>query len=157
MTIARWTPPVALTRQEQFLLKRLGRVRKRLGFLRLHRHAWCDDAFQAELAAMYRTTGAGKAARPPAMMAMALLVQGYVGMSDAEMIELTVVDLRVPMVLGCLGAEAPPCSQGALQMFRERLIAADLDRRVLERTVELAKRTQACDYRKLPTSLRGRD
>ena len=55
---------------------------------------------------MYRTTGAGKEARPPAMMAMAMLVQGYLGISDAEMIELTVVDLRVQMVLGCLGAEA---------------------------------------------------
>lgn len=154
MTIARWTPPVALTRQEQFLLKRLGRVRKLLGFLRLHRHELFDDAFQEELAAMYRTTGAGKEARPPAMMAMAMLVQGYLGMSDAEMVELTVVDLRVQMVLGCLGAETPPFSQGALQTFRERLIAADVDRRVLERTVELAKVTQAFDYRKLPTTLR---
>ena len=154
MTIARWTPPVAPTRQEQFLLKRLGRVRKLLGFLRLHRHELFDDAFQAELATRYRSTGAGKEARPPAMMAMAMLVQGYLGMSDAEMVELTVVDLRVQMVLGCLGAEAPPFSQGALQTFRERLIAADLDRRVLERTVELAKQTQAFDYRKLPTTLR---
>ena len=95
MTIARWTPPVAPTRQEQFLLKRLDRVRKLLGFLRLHRHELFDEAFQDELAAMYRTTGAGKAARPPALMAMAMLVQGYLGMSDAEMVELTVVDLRV--------------------------------------------------------------
>src|SRR5215208_2449998 len=154
MTIARWTPPVAPTTQEQFLLKRLDRVRKLLGFLRLHLHELFDDAFQDELAAMYRTTGAGKEARPPAMMAMAMLVQGYLGMSDAEMIELTVLDLRVQMVLGCLGAEAPPFSQGALQEFRERLIAADLDRRVLERTVELAKVTQAFDHRKLPRTLR---
>jgi hypothetical protein len=42
MTIARWTPPVAPTRQEQFLLKRLDRVRKLLGFLRLHRHELFD-------------------------------------------------------------------------------------------------------------------
>jgi hypothetical protein len=154
MTIARWTPPVAPTRQEQFILKRLGRVRKLLGFLRLHRHELFDDALQDELASMYRTTGAGKEARPPAMMAMAMLVQGYLGMSDAEMIELTVLDLRVQMVLGCLGAEEPPFSQGALQEFRERLIAADLDRRVLERTVELAKATQAFDHRKLPNTLR---
>jgi hypothetical protein len=154
MTIARWTPPVAPTRQEQFLLKRLGRVRKLLGFLRLHRHELFDDAFQEELAAMYRTTGAGKVALPPAMLAMAMLVQGYLGMSDAEMVELTLVDLRVQMVLGCLGAEAPPFSQGALQIFRERLIAADLDRRVLERTVELATRTKAFDPRKLPKTLR---
>jgi hypothetical protein len=88
------------------------------------------------------------------MMALAMLVQGYLGMSDAEMIELTVVDLRVQMVLGCLGTETPPFSQGALQTFRERLIATDLDRRVLERTVELAKVTKAFDYRKLPTTLR---
>jgi hypothetical protein len=154
MTIARWTPPVAPTRQEQFILKRLGRVRKLLGFLRLHRHELFDDTFQDELASMYRATGAGKEARPPAMMAMAMLVQGYLGMSDAEMIELTVLDLRVQMVLGCLGAEEPPFSQGALQEFRERLIAADLDRRLLERTVDLAKRTKAFDHRKLPKTLR---
>lgn len=154
MTIARWTPPVAPTRQEQFVLKRLGRVRKLLGFLRLHRHELFDDTFQEELASMYRTTGAGKEARPPAMMAMAMLVQGYLGIADAEMIELTVLDLRVQMVLGCLGAEEPPFSQGALQEFRERLIAADLDRRVLERTVELAKATKAFDHRKLPKTLR---
>src|SRR5437762_1870121 len=154
MTIARWTPAVAPTRQEQFILKRLGRVRKLLGFLRLHRHELFDDAFQDELVSMYRTTGAGKEARPPAMMAMAMLVQGYLGISDAEMIELTVLDLRVQMVLGCLGAEEPPFSQGALQDFRERVIAAEMDRRLLERTVELAKQTKAFDYRKLPKTLR---
>jgi hypothetical protein len=77
MMIARWTPPVAPTRQEQFLLKRLDRVRKLLGFLCLHRHELFDDAFQNELAAVYRPTGAGKEGRPPAMMAMATLVQGY--------------------------------------------------------------------------------
>src|SRR6266571_1482972 len=130
MTIAHWNPPVTVTRQEQLLLKRLNRVRKLFGFLRLHRHELFDDAFQEELASMYRTTGAGKEALPPALMAMAMLVQGY------------------------LGAEAPPFSQGALQEFRERLIAADMDRRVLERTVELAKRTKAFDYRKLPKTLR---
>ena len=81
MTIARWTPPITPTRQEQFLLKRLDRVRKLLGFLRLHRYELFDDAFQDDLAAMYRTTGAWKEARPPAMMAMAMLVQGYLGMS----------------------------------------------------------------------------
>ena len=154
MTIARWTPRVTTTRQEEILLKRLGRVRKLFGFLRRHRHELFDDAFQEELAAMYRRTGAGKPALPPAQLAMATLIQGYLGVSDAEMVELTVVDLRVQLVLGCLGAEAPPFSQGALQEFRERLIAADLDRRVLERTVELATRTKAFDPRKLPKTLR---
>ncbi len=117
MTIARWTPPVAPTRQEQFLLKRLDRVRKLLAFLRLHRHELFDDAFQDELAAMYRTTGAGKPARAPAMMAMAMLVQGYLGISDAEMIELTVVDLRVQMVLGAWALSSRCFRRGRCRSF----------------------------------------
>jgi hypothetical protein len=83
----------------------------------LHRHELFDDALQDELAAMYRTTGAGKEARPPAMMVMAMLVQGYLGMSDAEMIELTVLDLRVQMVLGCLGPRSRRFRKGRCRSF----------------------------------------
>ena len=135
-------------------MKRLDRVRKLLGFLRVHRRRLFDDAFQDELATMYRDTGAGKPPVPPALMAMATLVQAYLGISDAEMVELTVVDLRVQMVLDRLGADAPAFSQGALVDFRDRLIRADLDRRLLERTVELARETAGFDWRKLPRSLR---
>jgi hypothetical protein len=52
----------------------------------------------------------------------------YIGVSDAEAIELSVVDLRWQMVLGCLGAVTPPFSQGALQAFRERMVAHEMDR-----------------------------
>jgi hypothetical protein len=154
MAIMRWTPPEELSRQEEMLLKRLDRVRKLLGFLRLHRHVLFNDEFQAELGGMYRDTGAGKDPVPPALMAMATFVQAYLGVSDAEMVELTVVDLRVQMVLGCLGASKPAFSQGALVDFRERLIKTDMDRRLLERTVELARETGGFDWRKLPRSLR---
>jgi hypothetical protein len=58
------------------------------------------------------------------------------------------------MVLGCLGATEPPFSQGALPAFRERLIAHDMDRRLLERTVELARATKEFDWKKLPKTLR---
>jgi len=92
-------------------MKRLDRVRKLLGFLRVHRRRLFDDAFQDELATMYRDTGAGKSPVPPALMAMATLVQAYLDVSDAEMVELTVVDLRVQMVLDRLGADAPAFSQ----------------------------------------------
>jgi len=91
---------------------------------------------------MYRDTGAGKDPVPPAQMAMALLLQGYLGLSDGDALEATLLDLRWQLVLDCLGATDPPFSQGTLQGFRERLIAHDMDRRVLERTVELAKRTR---------------
>ena len=60
MSIARWQPREELNRQEHALMKRLDRVRKLLGFLRLHRRQLFDDAFQDELETMYRDTGAGK-------------------------------------------------------------------------------------------------
>ena len=88
---------------------------------------------------MYRTTGAGEPPHPPALMCMVTLLQGYVGASDAEAVELSVVDLRWQMVLDCLGSVAPPFSQGALQVFRERMIAHEMDRILLERTVELVR------------------
>lgn len=154
MSIDRWQPRDELNRQEQALMKRLDRVRKLLGFLRVHRRRLFDDTFQDELATMYRDTGAGKPPVPPALMAMAALVQAYLGISDAEMVELTVVDLRVQMVLDRLGEDAPAFSQGALVDFRDRLIRADMDRRLLERTVELARETGGFDARKLPRSLR---
>src|SRR5258706_5518454 len=99
MAVKRWDPERACTKQEQFLIRRLTRTRKLFGFVREHRHELFDDAFQAELEAMYRGTGAGKEPVAPAMMAMAVLLQGYVGASDAEAVELTVVDLRWQMVL----------------------------------------------------------
>lgn len=154
MTLPRWTPERSPTKQEQFLLRRLLRTRKLFGFLREHRHELFDDAFQEELESMYRSTGAGKAPVPPALMAMAVLLQGYVGASDAEAVELTIVDLRWQMVLGRLGATEPAFSQGALHDFRHRLISADMDRRLLERTVELARTTGGFDPKKLPKTLR---
>ncbi len=150
----RWTPPVATTRKEQLLLKRLTRTKKLFAFLRLHRHELLNDVFQEELESMYRKTGAGREALPPALLCMVSLLQAYTGASDAEAVELTVVDARWQMVLDCLGAESPLVSQGSLPAFRARLIEAGLDRRLLERTVELAKETKEFDWKKLPKELR---
>jgi hypothetical protein len=121
------------------LMKRLTRVRALFAFLRLHRHELFDDAFQAQLEDMYRTTGAGQEPHPPALLCMVVLLQGYVGASDAEAVELSLVDLRWQMALDCLGASAPVFSQGGLQAFRERMIAHDMDRVLLDRTVALVR------------------
>jgi hypothetical protein len=150
----RWNPKAELSRQEQILIKRATRTKKLFVFLREHRHELFDDGFQAELESMYRDTGAGLEPKPPAMMAMALLVQAYTGTSDAEAVDLTVFDLRWQLVLGCLGAQEPLFSQGALQGFRERMIRTGMDVRLLERTVELARSTRAFDPKKLPKHLR---
>src|SRR5713101_5667042 len=150
----RWNPPRELSKKEKFIIKRLKRTRKLFAFLRLHRHELLDDAFQSELEEMYRRTGAGEEPVPPALLCMALIVQGYLGISDAEAVELTVMDMRWQLVLDCFGSEEPAFGQGTLQQFRERLIANDMDRRLLERTIELARRTKEFDWKKLPKDLR---
>lgn len=150
----RWNPRESLSRKEELLMKRLKRTRKLFAFLRLHRTELFDEAFQAELESMYRDSGAGEEAVPPALLCMALILQGYHRVSDAEAIELTVVDARWQMVLDCLNAEEPIFAQGTLYNFRQRLISADMDRRLLERTREVAKRTDGFDWKKLPKDLR---
>lgn len=154
MTTLRWEPRDALTGQEKMLMKTVKRTKKLFGFLRLHRSSLFDEAFQEELAQAYRRTGAGKEPKPPAFMAMVVLLQAYTGSSDAEAVQQSVVDLRWQMVLDVLGATTPAFSQGALHDFRHRLIAHDLDRRLLERTAELARETKAFDAKKLPKTLR---
>jgi hypothetical protein len=137
--VKRWTPPVELSAQEKMLMKRLTRVRTLFGFLREHRHELIDDVFQEQLEGMYRDTGAGEPPHPPGLLCMVVLLQGYVGASDAEAVELSLVDLRWQMVLDCLGAAKPPFSQGALQAFRQRMVAHEMDRVLLDRTVMLVR------------------
>lgn len=152
MTVPSWNPPRELTRREQTLLKR--RTKKLFGFLRQHRHELFDEEFQEELAAMYRETGEGKAPVAPALLAMVTLLQAYTGASDAEAVDLSMDNARWQMVLGVLGEEEAPFSQGVLSPFRERLIAHEMDRRLLERTVGLARRTGDFDPKMLPKTLR---
>lgn len=150
----RWNPRDELSKKEELLMKRLRRTRKLFAFLRLHRRELFSDEFQEELESMYRDTGAGAEPVPPALLCMALILQGYLGVSDAEAVELTVVDARWQMVLDCLGAEEPAFGQGTLQQYRARMIRTEMDRRLLERTRELAKQTKGFDWKKLPKDLR---
>lgn len=147
--VPNWSPPVELSFEEEALIERLGRVRKLFRFLRLYRHELFDDAFQTELATMYRETGAGKTPLPPALLCMVTLLQAYMQVSDAEAVELTVVDRRWQMVLDCLGATQPLFSQGVLPAFRARLIKDGLDARLFQQTIALAERTGAFDPKAL--------
>src|SRR5215475_8984376 len=67
MAMTRWNPRQTYTKHEEWIMRRLGRTRKLFAFLRAHRHELFDDAFQAELESMYRDTGAGRPAVPPAL------------------------------------------------------------------------------------------
>jgi hypothetical protein len=152
----RWEPPVECNEREERLLKLAGKSRKLLVFLRERRHDIFDAGFQGELEGMYRSTDQGEEPQPPALMSMALLLQGYLQVSDAEAVRLSATDLCWRLVLGTLNerGDEPAFSQGGLQQFRDRMIRHDMDRRLLERTVEVAKKSRAFDWRKLPKTLR---
>ncbi len=87
------------------------------------------------------------------LLALALLLQAYGNVGDRDAVELTVMDKRWQMVLDCLGAEQPPFSQGTLCNFRMRLIAHNLDKTLLDRTVALAEKTGGFGARQLRAAL----
>jgi hypothetical protein len=152
----RWNPPIECSEREERLLKLAGKSRKLFVFLRTQRHELFDESFQSELESMYRDSGQGEEPQPPALMCMAMLLQGYLQVSDAEAVRLSATDLCWRLVLGTLGApgDKPAFSQGGLQQFRERMVRYDMDRRLLERTVDIAKHTRGFDWKKLPKTLR---
>jgi Transposase DDE domain/Transposase domain (DUF772) len=137
-----WQPPVDLSQTEQAIIKRVKRA-KLFVFLREHRHELFNAAFQEELAGLYRDSKRGQPPIPPAQLALATIVQAYTGASDDEVIEATTMDRRWQLVLDCLDAEEPPFSKGTLIGFRTRLIESQMDRRLIERTLEVARETGA--------------
>ena len=137
---------------EQAVIKAVRRA-KLFVFLRLHRHELFDERFQAELAQAYVDSPRGQPPVPPAQLALATILQAYTGVSDDEVIEATVMDRRWQLVLDCMNAEEPPFSKGTLVGFRKRLIERNLDRRLVERTAELAARTGGFGARALRAAL----
>jgi len=147
-----WWPPVDPSPAEQAVIKAVRRARLFV-FLRQHRHELFDEQFQAELAQAYADSPKGQPPVPPAQLALATILQAYTGVSDDEVIEATVMDRRWQLVLDCMSAEEPPFSKGTLVGFRKRLIEKNLDRRLIERTVELAAQTGGFGARALRAAL----
>jgi hypothetical protein len=87
------------------------------------------------------------------MLALAIILQAYTGVSDDEAIEATLMDRRWQLVLDCLDTEQEPFGKGTLVAFRKRLVEAQMDRRLLERTIEVASKTQAFGPRALRAAL----
>jgi hypothetical protein len=148
-----WSPPQDLSPTEEKIAARAAKKKKLLVFLREMRTELFEPAFQEELAGMYRQTGAGKPPVPPALLAMATLLQAYTGVGDQEAVELTLDSKRWQLVLDGLGAEEPLFSPGALFDFRMRLMNTGMDRRLLERTVELARTCGGFDAKTLRLAL----
>jgi hypothetical protein len=144
-----WHPPITLTPEEQKIVARTRKTRKFFVFLRERRHELLDADFQHTLAQSYSADPGGPAPVEPGMLALATLLQAYCHVGDRDAVELTVMDKRWQMVLDGLGAEQPPFSQGTLYNFRMRLIAHNLDKTLLERTVALAEKTGGFGARQL--------
>jgi transposase len=147
-----WHPPVEPSPAEHVILKRIRRA-KLFVFLRHHRHELFSDAFQHELAALYKESTQGYPPVPPAQLALATILQAYTRVSDDEVIEVTTMDRRWQMVLDCLDSDRAPFSNGTLVAFRQRLIVQQMDRRLLERTVEIAAASGAFGARQLRAAL----
>jgi hypothetical protein len=152
MRPALWHPPVAPSAVEQAILKRIRRA-KLFVFLREHRHELFTDAFQEEFATLYRNSPVGQPPTPPAQLALATILQAYTGVSDDEVIEATTMDRRWQLVLDCLDCQEAPFSKGTLVGFRQRLIAQQVDRRLVERTIELAAQAGTFGSRQLRAAL----
>jgi transposase len=147
-----WQPAAALSDAEATIVRRVRRA-KLFVFLRQQRHQIFDVAFQEELATMYAELPKGQPPVPPARLALATILQAYTGASDAEAVEACVMDRRWQLVLDCLECADAPFSTGTLVAFRERLIAADLDRRLIARTVEVAAQTKGFGHQQLRLAL----
>ena len=63
------------------------------------------------------------------------------------------MDRRWQLGLDCLDTEEAPFSKGTLVNFRKRLIDANMDRRLIERTVEVANQSGAFGSRALRAAL----
>ncbi len=148
-----WNPPITLSPEEQKIAARTQKARKFFVFLRMIRHERLDADFQTTLAQSSHPTPGGKAPVEAGVVALATLLQAYGHVGDREAVERTVMDKRWQLVLDCLGAEQPPCSQGTLFHCRLRLIQHNLDKTLLERTVALAEQTGGFGARQLRAAL----
>src|SRR5262249_39315015 len=141
------------TPEEQKIVARTRKTRKFFVFLRERRHELLDADFQHTLAQSYSADPGGKTPVEAGLLALATLLQAYCHVGDQDAVELTVMDKRWQMVLDCLGADQPPFSQGTLFNFRMRLMAHNLDKTLLARTVALAEKTGGFGARQLRAAL----
>jgi len=71
-------------------------------------------------------------------------------------IEATTIDCRWHLVLDCLDCDTPPFSKGTLVALRQRLRAQEMDRHLVERTLEIAATNGSFGARQLRAALDSR-
>jgi hypothetical protein len=105
------------------------------GFLASQR----DELFRdADFAGLYCRDN-GRPSVPPSLLATALVLQAYDGVSDDEAKQRADYDLRWKVALG-IELHVRPFAKSTLQEFRAQLIVHDQTRAVFQRSLEVAKR-----------------
>ena len=147
-----WNPPIELSVKEEKVAKRVRRA-KLFVFLRQIRHQLFDWEFQIELATVFKDSSVGLSPIPPAQLALAIILQAYTGVSDDEAIEVIEMDRRWQLTLDCLDCEQPPFSKSTLVKFRALLILKSFDRRLIEKTIEMAHLYEGYNPKSLKVAL----
>jgi len=142
-----WSTPQALSDREKRVLK-LCKKRPLYRFLRVNRHLIFDDEMVTALRAMY--TGIGRPPEDPVRLAMAMILQVAFNEADSEVPTLTATELRWRMVLDLLDApEEPAFSQGTVFNFRLRSIEHGFAKKLLDKTVQVARATKGFSHKRL--------
>src|SRR5438034_1443480 len=98
-----------------------------------------DELFRDEdFAALYCRDN-GRPSVPPSVLATALVLQTYDGVSDDEATQRAAYDLRWKVALG-IEVEARPFAKSTLQEFRAQLIVHEAQRLLFQESLEVAKR-----------------
>src|SRR5712692_8252947 len=105
------------------------------GFLASQR----DELFRDEDFATLYCRDNGRTSVPPSLLATALVLQTYDGVSDDEAKQRADYDLRWKVALG-IELDVRPFAKSTFQEFRAQLIVHDQARAIFQQSLELAKR-----------------
>ena len=105
------------------------------GYLASQRYELFRDADFAELYCQDN----GRPSVPPSLLATALVLQTYEGVSDDEATRRAAFDLQWKVALG-VEVNVRPFAKSTLQEFRAQLIVHDKTRAIFQRSLEVAKR-----------------
>jgi hypothetical protein len=111
------------------------------------------ELFRDELFLGLYIAGWGRPSVPPSLLATALVLQTYEGVSDDEATQRAAYDLRWKVALG-VEVDAKPFAKSTLQEFRAQLIVHEDQRLLFQESLELAKRRgKLARHRKLKVAL----
>jgi Transposase DDE domain/Transposase domain (DUF772) len=105
------------------------------GYLASQRYVLFRDA---DFAALYCQNN-GRPSVPPSLLATALVLQAYDGVSDDEATRRAAFDLQWKVALG-VEVNVRPFAKSTLQEFRAQLIVHDQTRAIFQTSLEVAKR-----------------